>query len=78
MKKINIIGKELKILDKIIKNGINNDKTLYKIKMENKNKVDKSVTTLYRYINKGYLTTRRIDLPSTVKYKKESIKKILF
>ena len=29
-----------------------------------------AITTLFRYINNGYLTTKRIDLPYAVKYKK--------
>ena len=69
-KGLDITDDEFKELDRIIKNGIDNDKSLYQIKMENKEKIDKSITTLYRYVNKGYLTTRRIDLPYAVKYKK--------
>lgn len=69
-KGLDITNDEFKQLDKIIKNGIDNDKSLYQIKMENKDKIDKSIATLYRYVNKGYLTTKRIDLPYAVKYKK--------
>ena len=36
----------------------------------NKDTINKSVTTLYRYINNGYLTTTRMDLPYAVTYKK--------
>lgn len=32
--------------------------------------IKQSTSTLYRYINNGYLTTKRIDLPYAVKYKK--------
>ncbi len=49
---------------------IDEKKSIYQIKIENKNVIKKSVTTLYRYINNGYLTTNRIDLPYAVKYKK--------
>lgn len=38
--------------------------------IENNNVIDKSVITLYRYVNKNYLTTKRIDLPYAVKLKK--------
>lgn len=69
-KGLDLDDKEFKELDKIIKNGIDNDKSLYQIKIENKDKINKSITTLYRYVNKGYLTTKRIDLPYAVKYKK--------
>lgn len=69
-KGLDLDDKEFKELDRIIKNGIDNDKSLYQIKIENKDKINKSITTLYRYVNKGYLTTKRIDLPYAVKYKK--------
>lgn len=61
---------EFKKIDTIIKNGVDNKKSIYQIKIENKDIIDKSITTLYRYINKGYLTTNRMDLPYAVKYKK--------
>lgn len=61
---------EFNKLDSIIKKGIDENKSIYQISIENKNEVNKSITTLYRYINNGYLTTKRIDLPFAVKYKK--------
>ena len=64
---------EFNTLDSLIKNGVDNNKSIYQIKIENNDIIDKSVTTLYRYINKGYLTTKRVDLPYAVKYKKEII-----
>ena len=67
---LDITSDEFKTLDTIIKNGIDNNKSIYQIKIENNEQIDKSITTLYRYINKGYLTTKRIDLPYAVKYKK--------
>ena len=67
---LDITSKKFKQLDNIIKTGIDNNKSIYQIKIENNDKIDKSVTTLYRYINKGYLTTKRIDLPYAVKFKK--------
>lgn len=69
-KGLDISSDEFKKLDSIIKKGIDNNKSIYQIKIENKEIIDKSVTTLYRYINKGYLTTSRLDLPYAVKYKK--------
>lgn len=57
-------------IDSIIKKGTDENKSIYQIKIQNKDTIDKSVTTLYRYINNGYLTTKRIDLPYAVKYKK--------
>ena len=69
-KGIDIDSEEFNRLDAIIKKGIEDKKSIYQIKVENNEKIDKSITTLYRYINKGYLTTKRIDLPYAVKYKK--------
>lgn len=67
---IDVTDEEFKKIDNIIKQGVDNNKSLYQIKIENASAIDKSLTTLYRYINKGYLTTKRIDLPYAVKYKK--------
>lgn len=67
---IDITNEEFKKLDNIIKIGVDNKKSIYQIKIENKDSINKSVTTLYRYINKGYLTTTKLDLPYAVKYKK--------
>ena len=69
-KGIDIDSEHFKKLDEIVKNGIDNKKSIYQITIENKDKIDKSVTTLYRYINKGYLTTKRYNLPYAVTYKK--------
>lgn len=62
---------DFKKINEIIKNGVNNKKSIYQIKIENKEKINKSVTTLYRYINNGYLSTKRTDLPYAVTYKKK-------
>ncbi len=59
-----------KALDDIIKTGINDNKSIYQIKIENNDSIDKSITTLYRYINRGILTTKKLDLPYAVKFKK--------
>lgn len=67
---LDIDSNEFKQIDYLIKKGVDEDKSIYQIKIENNDKIDKSITTLYRYINKGYLTTKRIDLPYAVKYKK--------
>ena len=69
-KGIDLNDEEFNELDSIIKKGIDENKSIYQIKIENKDKINKSITTLYRYINNGYLTTKRIDLPYAVKYKK--------
>ena len=67
---IDIDSERFNELDKIIKDGIDNKKSIYQITIENKDTINKSVTTLYRYVNNGYLTTKRTDLPLAVKYKK--------
>ncbi|MCI8575117.1 MAG: helix-turn-helix domain-containing protein [Bacilli bacterium] len=69
-KGLDITHEEFIKIDKLIKQGVDNNKSIYQIKMENKDMIDKSITTLYRYINKGYLTTTRMDLPYAVSYKK--------
>ena len=69
-KGIDLDSSEFKKLDFIIKKGIDDNKSVYQIMIENKDDINKSITTLYRYINNGYLTTKRIDLPYAVKYKK--------
>ena len=73
-KGLDIDSDEFKKLDKIIKDGIDNKKSIYQITIENKNEINKSVTSIYRYINNGYLTTKRIDLPYAVTYKKRKHK----
>lgn len=67
---IDVDDDEFKQLDSIIKNGVDENKSIYQIKIENNDIIKKSVSTLYSYINKGYLTTKRIDLPYAVKFKK--------
>ena len=69
-KGIDINNDEFNKLDYIIKKGIDENKSIYQIKIENKDEINKSITTLYRYINNGILTTKRIDLPRAVKFKK--------
>ena len=67
---IDVSDEEFKRLDKIIKDGIDDKKSIYQIKIENNHIIKKSISNLYGYINKGYLTAKRIDLPYAVKYKK--------
>lgn len=69
-KGLDIEPDELKRLDSLIKSGISNKKSIYQIKIENSDLIPKSLTTLYRYISKGYLSTKKIDLPYATKYKK--------
>ena len=61
---------EMKELDKLIKEGLEKKDSIYQIKIKNNDEIKKSVNTIYRYINKGYLSVKRIDLPYAVSYKK--------
>ena len=49
---------------------VDDGKSIYQIKIENNDTIKKSVSTIYGYINNGYLTTKRVDLPYAVTYKK--------
>lgn len=69
---IDIDSEDFKKLDELIKTGVENNKSIYQIKIENNDNIKQSPTTLYRYINKGYLTIKRIDLPYAVTYKKRN------
>lgn len=69
-KGIDLDSEEFKTIDNLIKEGVDNKKSIFQIKIENNDVIDKSVSTLYRYINKGILTTSRMDLPYAVTYKK--------
>lgn len=69
---IDIDSEEFKRLDELIKNGVENNKSIYQIKIENNEEIKKSPTTIYRYINKGFLTTKRIDLPYAATLKKRN------
>ena len=65
---IDISSCEYLKLDTAIKNGIDRGDSIYEI---SKNKdLGKSISTIYRYINSGFLTTKRMDLPLAVTYKK--------
>lgn len=69
-RRIDLDSEEFNKLDIIIKDGISENKSIYQIKVENNDAINKSVSTIYGYINKGYLTTKRVDLPYAVTYKK--------
>lgn len=66
---ISLSEKQLKALDTAVKEGIKDKKSIYDIVTSLKD-IDISVSTVYRYINKKYLTTSRMDLPYAVTYKK--------
>lgn len=65
---LDLSSDEYKKIDNSIKKGIKDNKSIYHIVKEDN--LPKSVTTIYRYINSGFLTTKRMDLPLAVTYKK--------
>jgi len=71
---IDINEDEFKALDEFVKEGTIAGKSIYDIVKTNK-KITKSVPTVYRYIDKNFLTTKKIDLPYAVTYKKRKANK---
>ena len=68
-KGINLNEEEFEILDKKIKDGMANNKSIYTIVTSDPD-ITVSVPTVYKYINDRILTTKRTDLPYATKYKK--------
>lgn len=66
---ISLSEKDLKRLDDAVKRGIEDKKSIYDI-VTSLEDIDISVSTVYRYINKKYLTISRMSLPYAVTYKK--------
>lgn len=66
---INLSKEEFNIINKRVHDGILNKNSIYHIS-KTLESVNISPSTLYRYINNGYLTTKRINLPYAVSYKK--------
>ena len=54
---IDVDSDEFKQLDNLIKNGVEHHESIYQIKINNNSVIKKSLTTIYRYINNGYLKT---------------------
>lgn len=61
-------------MDKIISDGINKGQRIYHIMASQDVGVHKS--TVYRYLNKGYLSVSSIDLPRAVKFRKRKKSKL--
>ncbi|MBQ0035484.1 MAG: hypothetical protein KBT35_01050 [Firmicutes bacterium] len=66
---INLTKEEFDILNNKIHDGLANGNSIYHIVISNDD-ISSSVSTVYRYINNGYLTTKKIDLPYACTYKK--------
>ena len=70
---IDMYKKDFLILDELIKEGVERGESIYHIVHSNE-AIKVSVSTIYRYINKGILKTKRMDLPYAVTYKKRRYK----
>ena len=66
---LNMTEADYQHLDKVIKEGVSDGQSVYHIVKRNV-ELHVSVPTVYRLINKHQLSTKRIDLPYAVKYKK--------
>jgi len=56
-------------IDEIVSDGIKKGQRLYHIVETNKENIQVSMSTIYRHIKLGYLSTLPIDLPRAVKFK---------
>lgn len=66
---LNMTAQEFECLDTLIKDGVADNQSVYHVIHDNP-EIKISVPTVYRLINEGKLTTKRMDLPYAVKYKK--------
>ena len=66
---INLTKQEFDVLNNKIHDGLVNGNSIYHIVVSNDD-ITSSVSTVYRYINAGYLKTKKIDLPYACTYKK--------
>lgn len=66
---INLTKEEFDVLNNKIHDGLANGNSIYHIVVSNDD-ISSSVSTVYRYINAGYLKTKKIDLPYACTYKK--------
>ena len=66
---INLTKDEFDVLNNKIHDGLASKSSIYHIVSDLKD-IKVSVPTVYRYINNGYLTTKRIDFPYACTYKK--------
>lgn len=65
-KGIDLDSDEFDKLDSIIKKGTDENKSIYQIKIENKDSINKSISTLYRYINNGYSWSTFNSIPNYI------------
>ena len=72
---IDMTEEEFRVLDNIIKEGVDSNDSIYEICIKNKDKINISIPTVYKYIAKGFLQTKRNNLPYAGTYKKRKHKK---
>jgi len=72
---VNLTPEQFMKLDTLVKQGVDNNESLYHI-IKNQKDIAISVPTVYRYITNRLLTTKRIDLPYAVTYKKRKENKM--
>ena len=86
-KGIDLTKDEFKCLDEIVKDGTLKGKSIYAIYETNKDKIVKSVSTIYGYVTKGILSTTPLDLRrcarlkpriKSEKYRKNSKEKLIY
>jgi len=66
---IDCTSEEFRQIDDIVSNGVYNKESVYSI-VQSHPELNKSVSTIYHYINSGLLRVRRFNLPMAVSYKK--------
>lgn len=71
---LNMTSESYHHLDKTIKEGVSQGQSIYHI-VKNNPSLSISVSTLYRLINSHQLSTKRLDLPYAVRYKKRKVLK---
>jgi IS30 family transposase len=71
---LNMTSEEYKLLDETIKEGVDDGQSVYHIIKSNPD-LAVSVPNVYRLINTHQLTTKRMDLPYAVRYKKRKVLK---
>lgn len=69
-KGINLTRDELAALDQLVSPLIKKGQPITHILQGHKEEIPCSERTLYRYVDRGYLTARNIDMRRTVRYKK--------
>lgn len=72
---INLTATEFATLDALIKERVSLKESIYHI-IQNQSAITISIPTVYRYIHKGILSTKPIDLPYAVRYKKRKENKM--